>query len=665
MMGLCPKGAGFPIHRPSFEAQEEVSAQKAEPSPLIAPGQPLSPRRGLSYPEALFKLAGGMSDQKNPGVAFRFGAFELDVAEKELRKHGIRVKLQGQPFLVLHRLLENPNRLVSRDELRRELWPEDTFVDFEHSLNEAVNKVRVALGDSASKPRFVETVPRHGYRFIAPVEMAGGIPPASAPMPARKRRFAIAAAALVLAASAGFVVLRSTGREMDIRSLAVLPLENLSGDPSQEYFSDGMTDELTSKLATIDGLRVISRTSARRYKTTDKTVREIGTELGVDALVEGSVRLADGKVRIAVKLVEVATDESLWTETYDGAAADILGIQDRVARSIARALQMELEARTRDIPPAAFHAYLKGRHHWNQRTEKDFLKAIEYFNEATTLAPAYAEAYAGLADTYSLLSVYNLQRPERAMPTAKKAALEALRVDPGLAEAHASLGHILFLYDWNWAEAERELEKAIELNPSYASTYQWHGVFLIAMNRPDEALRTMRQGLELDPVSLSLNESLGWALYVARRYPEAIEQFQKALELDPGFGQALRYMGLTQLYLGKHAEALETLERARNALTGEPDVEWDLALAHALAGEKEEAGKMLEKLMKESGERYISPFLIASFHTGLGNFEEALDWLEKAGAERAANVVFLGVDPSFDPLRAHPRFQALLARIGL
>jgi TolB-like protein/tetratricopeptide (TPR) repeat protein/DNA-binding winged helix-turn-helix (wHTH) protein len=608
-----------------------------------------------------------MAEQSKPGAVFRFGAFELDVAEKELRKHGIRVKLQGQPFLVLHRLLENPNRLVTREDLRRELWPEDTFVDFEHSLNEAVNKVRVALGDSASKPRFVETVPRHGYRFIAPVESAGDIPlPAPSP-PTRTpaRRGLLAAAALVLAAVAGLLVLRPTSRDRNLRSLAVLPFENLSGDPSQEYFSDGMTDELTSKLATIDELRVISRTSARRYKTTDKSLREIGRELGVDALVEGSVRLAGGRVRITVQLVEAATDESLWSETYDGDDDDILGIQDRVARSIAGELRMELEARTRDVPPAAFHAYLKGRHHWNQRTEKDFLKAIEYFTEATSLAPSYAESYAGLADTYSLFSVYNLQRPERAMPVAKKAVLEALRIDPGLGEAHASLANILFLYDWNWAEAEREFKKAIELNPAYASTYQWYGVFLMAMSRPDEALSTMNRALEIDPVSLSLNENLGWALYVARRYPEAIEQFEKTLELDANFGRALRYLGLTELYLGRHAEALETLERARDALSGEPELQADLALAHALAGDKEEAERMLDSLMKESGERYVSPFLIGSFHAGLGDFENALDWLEKAGDERSANVVFLGVDPSFDPLRAQPRFQALLARIGL
>ncbi len=611
----------------------------------------------------LFSPAGGMSTQKSPGAVFRFGAFELDVSEKELRKHGIRVKLQGQPFVVLHRLLENQNRLVSREDLRRELWPEDTFVDFEHSLNEAVNKVRTALGDSASKPRFVETVPRHGYRFIAPVERPGGETKAPSPARSRDRRLA-ALVAVVLAAGASWFALRSP-REMNIRSLAVLPLDNLSGDPSQEYISDGMTDELTARLATVEGLRVISRTSARRYKTTDKSARQIGAELGVDGLVEGSVRLGDGRVRVTVQLVEAATDESLWSETYESAAADIFGIQDRVARSIALELQMELEARTRDIPEAAFHAYLKGRHHWNQRTEKDFLKAIEYFSDATRIAPTYAEAYDGLADTYSLLSVYSLRRPAEAMPTAKQAVLEALRIDPGLAEAHASLGQILFLYDWNWTEAESEFQKAIDLKAAYATTYQWYGVYLMAMSRPDEGLATLRRALELDPVSLSLNENLGWALYVARRYPEAIAQFQKTLELDPNFGQALRYLGLTQLYLGRYGEALKTLEKARTVLPVEPEVQADLALAHALSGEKEEAQRMLDALMEESGERYVSPFLIASFHSGLGNFENALDWLEKAADERVGYVVFLGVDPAFDPLRAHPRFQALLARVGL
>ncbi len=327
-----------------------------------------------------------------------------------------------------------------------------------------------------------------------------------------------------------------------------------------------MTDELTAQLATIDGLRVIPRGPPRgaTRPPTSPPARLVPSSVPTPSS-KGPSGSPTAKCGSPCSAAKATSDESLWTETYDGAAADIFGIQDRVARSIARELRMELDARTRDIPLDAFHAYLKGRHHWNQRTEKDFLEGHRVLPRATSLAPDYAEAYAGLADTYGLLSVYNLQRPARAMRMAKEAALEALRLDPDLAEAHASLGHILFLFDWSWAEAERELEKALELNPAYASTYQWHGVFLMAMNRPEEGLETLRQGLEYDPVSLSLNENLGWALYVARRYSEAIAQFEKTLELDRDFGPALRYLGLTKLYLGRYPEALEKVSSARGA----------------------------------------------------------------------------------------------------
>jgi TolB-like protein/DNA-binding winged helix-turn-helix (wHTH) protein/Tfp pilus assembly protein PilF len=601
------------------------------------------------------------------GVVYRFGPFELDVAEKELKKLGRRIRLQGQPFLVLTRLLENSNRLVTRDELKQELWPADTFVDFEHSLNEAVNKVRTALGDSASKPAYVETVPRHGYRFIAAVERQGD---AGEPQAARAPRgklwlgVPLVAAALVV----GLFLRRDAP---PIRSLAVLPFDNLSGDAAQDYVSDGLTDELTAQLTRIPDLRVISRTSARRYKGSDAPLSEIGRKLSVDALVEGSVHVTEGNVRITVELVEAASDRSLWTDTYEGTSDRLREIQNEVARSILREVRdrfsVKDEARLagREVPPRAYHAYLKGRHHWNQRTEKDFLRAVEYFTEATSIEPTYAEAYAGLADTYQSLSVYNLQRPETAMPRAKAAVMEALRIDPALAAAHASLGAILFLYDWDWAESERELQKAIELDPGYAATYQWFGVFLAAMNRPDEAIERIRHAVSLDPLSLSMNENLGWAYYVARRYPEAIEQFEATLELDPEFGQALRYRGLTLLQLGRHEEALESFTRARHAFEGEPENQADLALANALAGRPEEAERLLKELTEASAERYVSPFLIASFHAGLGSLEPALDWLEKACDERVANVVFLGVDPAFDSLRAHPRFQTLLARIGL
>ena len=610
---------------------------------------------------------------------YRFGAFELNVRERQLRKHGSRIKLQRQPFLVLSRLLSCPNQVVSREELRAELWSEDTFVDFDHSLNEAVNKIRVVLGDSAAHPSFIETVPKHGYRFIAPVvgeprgsDEAAVVPADASPSPRRGALFAVAAAIAALALL-GLWLGRPTPSSPDVgppRSLAVLPLDNLSGSPEQDYFAEGLTDELIAHLSKIEALRIISRTSARRYRGSTKSLREIGGELGVDALVEGSVRLASGRLRVTVHLVRSSTEESLWGKTFEGDASDVLAIQDQVARSIAREVLLELtdldEARleTRGTTrPEAYQAYLKGRFYWNKRTEKDFLKAIEYFTEALSHEPRYAEAFTGLADTYSLLAVYNFQRPSRAMPLAKENAVQALALRPELAEAHASLGSILFLYDRDWTHAEAELRHALDLNPGYATTHQWLGTFLVSRNRMDEALTSLRRALELDPLSLSANEVYGWALYSARRYPEAIAQFEKTLELDPGFGQALRYLGLTYLYLGRREEALETLERAGKALPAGSEIQADLALANALAGRPDEAQRLLGELLEASETRYVSPYVIASFYTGLGDEEKALDWLERAYDERVSNVIFLGVDPFFDRLREAPRFRDLLEKI--
>ncbi|HSF19809.1 MAG TPA: tetratricopeptide repeat protein [Vicinamibacteria bacterium] len=607
---------------------------------------------------------------------FRFDAFELDAAEKELRKHGIRVKLQQQPFLVLCRLLERPNHLVTREELRSELWSDETFVDFDHSLNEAVNKLRLALGDSATNPRFVETVPKHGYRFIGTVEGERTPPPELRP-PAKRSRltlYTLVASLLVV----GTLAVRYASRRSPpvstaaIRAVAVLPLENLSGDPSQEYFSDGMTEELIAHLSMIEALHVISPTSVRRYKGSDKSLKQIAADLRVDAIIEGSVRLANDRVRVTVHLADPKTEQSLWSEFYEGAADDLFAIQMELAKTIAREILLELppqdEARLvagKERKPEAYQAFLKGRYHWNRRTEADFLKAIEYFNEALSYEPDYARAYAGLADTYNLLAVYNMQRHRRAMPRAKDAALRAIALDPKLADSHASLGCIHFLYDWDFPGSEREFQKAIEVNPRYPTAYQWYGIYLVSRGRTDEALEMLRRALELDPMSLSINENLGWALYVARRYPEAIAQFEKTLDLDPEFGQGLRYLGLTYLHVGRTEDALRVLERARAAFHGEAEIRADLALAFALAGHRGEARALLDELMLASEERYVSPFLIARFHTGLGEADEALDWLDKAYEDRVANIVFIGVDPFFDSLRALPRFRDLLDRIGL
>jgi len=609
------------------------------------------------------------------GRFLRFGEFEIDRKAEELSRNGRRVKLQRQPFLVLSHLLRAPGEVITREELRQELWPADTFVDFDHGVNEAINKLRSALGDSADSPRFVETLPRRGYRFIARVEEPG-----SAAAPAPKRRALLWGLGAFLAAAVLVTVLMAdrtgwfrTGEPTGpIRSLAVLPLKNLSGDAKQDYFIEGITEELIARLARIRGLRVIARTSAAQYKDTSKPARQIARELKVDALLEGSVTWSGDRVRINTRLVHGPTDRSLWADTYEREVKDVLALQDEVAHAVARRIEVELTpqdlarfTRARQVVPGAYAAYLRGRYYWNKRTPEGLERGIEHFEEALREDSRFAAAYAGLADCYAALAAYNIRPPRQVMPKAKEAARRALEIDETMAEPHATLGFVMALYDWDWQGADREFQRALELNPGYASAHQWYAVYLVAIGRVDEAIAESDRAQELDPLSLSISEGAGWLRYSARRYDEAIDQFQQTLELDPNYGQALRYLGLSYLKKGMPGEAMAALERARSALGAQTDVQADLALAYALAGDRRMAEKMLEELTRNSRANYVSPFLIASFHIGLGRVDPALDWLEKAYQERTGNLIFLNVDPLFDKLRSEPRFEKLLKRIGL
>jgi TolB-like protein/Tfp pilus assembly protein PilF len=435
---------------------------------------------------------------------------------------------------------------------------------------------------------------------------------------------------------------------------------------------EGLTEELTASLARISGLRVIARTSAARYKDSAKPVRQIARDLRVDALLEGSVAWSGARVRINTRLVHGATEQNLWAESYEREVEDILALQDEVAQAVAGMIRVELTpedrarlSRTREVDPGAFAAYLRGRYYWNKRTTEGIDRALQHFQEALARDPKYAEAYAGLADCYLMRGAYNMRAPRETMPQAKQAALAALAIDGSAPEPHASLGMLAALYEWDWPAADREFRRAIALNPGYATAHQWYGVYLMAMGRFEQAIAENRIAQDLDPLSLSISENGGWLRYCARQYDQAIEQFQKTLELDPHYGQALRYLGLVYLQKGLTREARDTLERARAALGAETEVEADLALAYALAGEREMAKKKLEELLKSAGHTYVSPFLIASFHTGLGQVELALDWLEKAYQERNGNLVFLNVDPLFDKLRGEPRFRGITERMGL
>ncbi|HEY6344744.1 MAG TPA: winged helix-turn-helix domain-containing protein [Bryobacteraceae bacterium] len=438
------------------------------------------------------------------GRSVRFGPFEFDPHTGELRKYGIRIKIQGQPVELLAILIEQPGELVTREDLEKRLWPADTHVDFEHSLNAAMKRLRVALGDSAQAPRFVETIARRGYRFIAPVSQAGeaiqpggNVPQAAVldPQPARHRRFVVVAAAttaFVVALLAGGAILASRGDALrrrivpvPIRSLAVLPLANLSGDRDQDYFVDGLTDLLRQNLQGIGSLRVISRTSSMHYRGTGRPLPDIARELNIDAIVDGSVLRSGDRVRVSVELIQASTDKHLWSNSYEGDLRDVLALQATVAGRIAEEIRVTLTppdrarlARARVLNPEAYEAYSKGRFFWNKRTSEDLKKAIGFFQEAIDKDPEYARAYDGLADCWLPLGWYGFLAPSATFPQAKDAIAKALTLDDSLAEAHTSLAFVDVYYDRDWIAAEREFRRGTELNPNYANGHHWYAEFL-------------------------------------------------------------------------------------------------------------------------------------------------------------------------------------------
>src|SRR5579864_252891 len=511
-----------------------------------------------------------------------FGVFEVDLKACEIRKHGVRLKLSEQPFQVLAVLLESPGEIVTRDDLRSRLWSGDTFVDFDHGLNNAVMRLREVLGDSSDHPRFIETLPRRGYRFIAPVELKGTLPESAAQETAAAektvgapvvygkngsgnseaaqsvlagqpgRRFSLPRiamlAAAVLAGSAlisGITVHyvnASKGKANRSSSLVVLPLENLSGDKEQDYFADGMTDDLIANLAKIHSLRVISRSTAMAYKGTHKPLPQIATELNVDAVVEGTVMRVGNRVRITAELVQVSTDQHLWADTYESPIGDVLALQNRVSSAIVDQIRINLTKEDKErlaqkpsVSPEAYEDYLKGRYYWNKRSGDGFEKAIGYFEEATRRDPQYAMAYAGLADCYGIIgaTIYGRLPASEAAPKAKAAAIRALEIDPSLAAAETSLAMAKFNYDWDWVGAQEGFKKAIQLDPTYSTAYQRYSLYLSAMGKFDDSFEQIKKARELQPLSISINTSIGWRLYLAREYDRSIAQLRDTLEMDP------------------------------------------------------------------------------------------------------------------------------------
>lgn len=630
-----------------------------------------------------------------------FDFFEADLRSGELRKHGLAIKLHNQPFQVLTMLLEHPGEVVTREELKSKLWPFDTFVDFDVGLNSAVKKLRDALGDSAEAPRYVETLPRRGYRFIGSVSNTStskvgstsvlpepvveeqpyvsekGVTTEGPKVSGAHSRWILWAGGAVLVVLLALLVWFDAGgwREkllaratpVHIRSIAVLPLENLSGDPAQEYFSDGMTDALITDLAQISSLKVISRTSVMRYKGTRKALPEIARELNVDGIVAGTVAQSGERVRVDAQLIQATTDRHVWASTYERSRGDVVLLQSEVARAIANTIQVQLTpqeqarlTRTESVDPETYALYLKGRYFWNQRGEDSLRKSIDYFQQAIQRSPNYALAYAGLAEAYV---VRNDVAPQEQYSGAKAAARRALELDDSLAEGHNALAASLFWY-WDWAGAEREFQRALALNPNYAQAHQWYGQFQKAMGRKNWPDEVKRAG-ELDPLSL-VNAGGGW--YVeSGQYDLALELTRKKLELYPN--AAFLYATLGTVYARKqmYQEAIANAQKSVTLSGGEPRFLSDLGYCYAISGKRNEALKILQQLNSLSKRRYVSPFDIATVYAGLNEKDSAFSWLDKAFTEHSNALVFLKSPTlvEMDNLRSDPRYAELERRIGL
>src|SRR6266436_1659652 len=611
-----------------------------------------------------------MQEHLHIHVRLCFGVFELDPRAGELRKHGLRVRLQEQPFQLLAMLVEHPGEVVTREELQKKLWPAETFVDFDHGLNKAISKIREALSDSAVSPRFVETVARRGYRFLAEVKVADSAPVRSqdiatephAVAEARDRldlagkpamlkhllsSFAWKAPALVLlllvASLAGWKLHSWKRPSLVIRSLAVLPLESLSSDASQDYFADGMTDELISDLGQISALRVISRTSVMVYKHARKPLPQIARELNVDAVVEGTVLRSGDQVRITAQLIEASTDKHLWSQSYQGELRDTLALQSKVARAIADQIRINLNPReqaalknVKVVNPQAYESFLKGRYFWNKRTADGLKVALAYFNQAIDEDTKYAQAYSGLADTYALLGdwQYAAMTPKEALPKAKAAAIKALELDSALGEAHNSLAFCLDGFDWNFEPAGEEFRRAIELNPGYATAHHWYAWHLSLLGRYDEAIAEMRKAENLDPLSLIISADLAELLVIAHHYDESILESRKTIEMDPNFALAHNQLGQAYLQKQMHDEAIAEMQKAVQLSAGSPTIIANLARAYVASGRRIEAVKLLQDLKKPSSHTYSHASEIAVVYAALADKDQAMNWLEKGYEER-------------------------------
>jgi TolB-like protein/Tfp pilus assembly protein PilF len=567
-----------------------------------------------------------------PPPVFRFGTFELDVRAGELRRGGRRIHLQEQPLRILEMLLANPGELVTREELRSRLWAANSFVDFDHGLNKAINKLREALGDSAENPRFIETLAKRGYRFLGEAQ--------------RERS--------------------------EIRTLLVLPFDNLSGDPEQDYFAIGLTEALTTKLTKVGALKIISRATAMYYKQLHRPIPELARDLGFEGVIDGSVLRSQDRVRIHAQLVDAPTDTQLWAESYDRDVRDILALQAEVAAAIVSEIRVQVTPqeraqleRTPRIDVQAYEACLRGRYHWARRTPAGYRRAIEAFEQAILREPRFAAAYAGLADCYNLRGWYGVAPPASGCGRAKELAQRALELDPGVAESHAALGWALQHFDYDSAAAEAAYRQAIALDPRCMVAHYRLSMALSWTGRHEQAIAEAQQAMALDPVAANPAPFLSMAYLCAGQYELMAAHGRRATELHPEFPVSHWALGWACLEMGEHSEALAALTRAVECADGATLFQALLAEGEAVAGESQRARGRLAELLANAQHAYVMPYVVARIQLALGDRDEAFRWLTSAYEERAAWVPFLSADPRLAPLREDARFAALVRRVGL
>jgi TolB-like protein/DNA-binding winged helix-turn-helix (wHTH) protein len=614
-----------------------------------------------------------MSQPAPTAEPLRFGVFELDLRTGELRKAGVRVSLQDQPLQVLSMLTERPGELVTREDLKNRLWPGDTFVDFEQGLNAAVKRLRYVLGDSADTPRFIETLPRRGYRFIAPVDRTDiSRPTAAAPRRQSRLVLAAVAAAVLLVVGVVWGLLRG-GVSASRATVAVLPFEHLSAEPEREYLTDGLTEETSALLGQIDPehIDVIGRTSTRAYKGTRKPLAEIGRELGAEYLVEGSVRAESRRLRVTSKLIRVRDQVQMWSATYDSEPASMLEMQRELSTAIAEQIRLRLSperlatlARRHTRNADAYDLYLRGRYLQAQLTPPTTRRAIEHYGRATRLDPDYALAWSGLADAYTASPINGDASPLQVWPRSRDAVAQAIRAEPNLAEAQASQGLLQFWLDWDWPAAEAALGRSMALDPSYSDGPRMLGVVLSHMGRHEEARAAMRRARSLDPLSAMI-QALSAQIEFAARAPAAAVPFaRQAIVVDPEFW--VGYFQLAQAYeqLGRTDLALDALGSAGRFSNGNSKSLSLRAYVSGKAGNAAGARDILRTLETVSRDRYVPPYAMALVHAGLEEREPVFEWLDKAYAAHDVHLTMLPIDPKWDPYRIDPRFTALVARCG-